>query len=589
MKADEIKKTIEKNNESYVCEIALESKHYIQAIKLFDDKVRFLYYNLETGKIEKNKEILKKLSDMFENKPNNIVYGILGKNEKSKLEEKSKKNKKLREWTKSFVAYALEDCESFTEVYGKNFARNRMKRLKSLEIINEEHSIIAGYQEDRKIVLNQAFYIDDLYNCEKIENPEIKDLIIHESIHLILRHFSNAKIRPTGMMQYVNKEIVKNYDENVEANGLVEVGRGLNEGLTEWIAEKSGYRRYENPYSILECIIKELEIAIGTKEVMQLGTGKGIEKILKMKKQESLAFILRADEIERNIVIWLEIKRDMERLTGNNEDIKKEIDGEIEEILLRNSKLKLEMEDIIFEKYMKNLFEREINTKETIPKSVMIKFFKLRELYMQENKYVNRFHGTAVSFIKDYGELYDKYCYYIIKNATENKNIRKSDFLHYLDELKIDKKAESPTREQKIIMGEFAQRLSKEKFKKIYEKMKWAYKRNTMEQIDEYLESELGIQFDPEEEIHAEKYLPKGFSALAKRKKKTFKEKIVDFFEKNHHTNADETPKAIEKIQDYQCRRSEWLNKGIVGQFEMPRKFENKIIGTLQDKNKEEK
>lgn len=62
----------------------------------------------------------------------------------------------------------------------------------------------------------------------------------------------------------------------------VEIGRGLNEGLTNWIVRKTGLPT--NGYRTLTNFMEELELAIGEDNVMEMGKGNLCERIPKLLK-----------------------------------------------------------------------------------------------------------------------------------------------------------------------------------------------------------------------------------------------------------------------------------------------------------------
>ncbi len=62
-------------------------------------------------------------------------------------------------------------------------------------------------------------------------------------------------------------------------NNRQELGRGFNEGLTEWICQKAGYG--EKSYPAEKDIIKILELALGEETVMKFCKGDIREMLLK--------------------------------------------------------------------------------------------------------------------------------------------------------------------------------------------------------------------------------------------------------------------------------------------------------------------
>lgn len=87
-------------------------------------------------------------------------------------------------------------------------------------------------------------------------------------IHFLLRRNEYC----TGIIKKIEADTTEGKEEWI-------VGRGLNEGLTDWIAEKCGLSNELSSYNDLTNIIKKIELALGTKRVLKLGKSENIEKI----------------------------------------------------------------------------------------------------------------------------------------------------------------------------------------------------------------------------------------------------------------------------------------------------------------------
>ena len=103
-----------------------------------------------------------------------------------------------------------------------------------------------------------------------LKNKDLQETVLHEYIHAILAR-SLVECKKYGLIGGTG--ILERYK-----NG--ELGRGLNEGFTEWMCEKTGFK--PNAYGIHVDEIKLLEAAIGTEKVMELGKGNIRERFPKI-------------------------------------------------------------------------------------------------------------------------------------------------------------------------------------------------------------------------------------------------------------------------------------------------------------------
>ena len=248
-------------------------------------------------------------------------------------------NQEIRQYLINFVEKTLNQCEVFTKVYGKDFVRKRLEEnLKKVYIdISNSNSNTALYDMENSCITifseNKSLTVADIEN-----NKKLKHLILHESIHAIFRR-TKEECQEFGIEDGTG--ILEFY-----SNGQ-ELGRGFNEGLTEWICQKAGYG--EQSYSSEKNIIRILEFAIGEEAVMELAKGdiKGnVAKILQMSKLECLQVMALVDNIYENERKTHEIGE----INSDNENI--ELDKSISNI-----------ESILFEKYFKDEIETALNTK----------------------------------------------------------------------------------------------------------------------------------------------------------------------------------------------------------------------------------
>ena len=367
-------------------------------------------------------------------------------------------NEEIKQYLKSFAIQSLGKCELFTKTFGKNFARKRLELNLNKVYTNEVNKKHAGYHNpnDASITLCTKVENSDPLRVEDIENNNsLQSTCLHEAIHAILERTKlECKIMGiksgTGMLEFYN-------------NGN-ELGRGLNEGLTNWICEKAQF--YPNSYLMLTNFINELELAIGEKNVMKLAKGdikKNIAKQLQMSTKESQSFLAIADEIyslqererkldsvletiisykirdkltpankekaERNYVHLFEeplyiqsleskeYKQYLEKLEqGDTIDTRKAwfID------LCRNTSKEIEtskclFESIIFNKYFKKEFEALLQM-ETIPVNKLKKFDELNELTSINE--INRYSEIGY-FKQEYEKLTERYSEGIYSQVEE--------------------------------------------------------------------------------------------------------------------------------------------------------------------------
>ena len=249
-------------------------------------------------------------------------------------------NQEIRQYLINFVEKTLNGCETFSKVYGKDFVRKRLEKNleKVYTDISSSNSNTALYDMDNSCItifsVNNS--VKSLTVADIENNKKLKHLILHESIHAIFRRTKEECQEfgiedGTGILEFYN-------------NGQ-ELGRGFNEGLTEWICQKAGYG--EQSYDSEKNIIKILELAIWEEAVMRLAKGDirgNVAKILQMKKVECLQLMALVDNIYQNERKIHEIGE----MDSDNENI--ELDKSISNV-----------ESILFEKYFKDEIEIALN------------------------------------------------------------------------------------------------------------------------------------------------------------------------------------------------------------------------------------
>ena len=103
-----------------------------------------------------------------------------------------------------------------------------------------------------------------------------------------------------------------------------ELGRGLNEGYTEWICEKCGYKTFS--YQELTNFVRLLELALGTEKTMELGKGNinsRFPEILDMSKENVIDLLINCDnlyKINDNLRIAIRLRDIVERKIKDKEN-----------------------------------------------------------------------------------------------------------------------------------------------------------------------------------------------------------------------------------------------------------------------------
>lgn len=222
-----------------------------EKVALLRDSIPRSYTNLweEVICTLKSYELKKKFLPILQKKG----YGHLLQEKLQKESQEKIRTQEYRDYIISFVSEALEEYGLFTKIFGSGFARERMQKLNEVILHDAPDELKAG----------SYFLYDEsihLYNVQKnslqefIKREGIKRVILHESIHHILAKGDGV----TGIQTKLNDD---------------EVGRGLNEGYTEWICTKKTGIECNNGYVELQKFIEQIELAIGEENTMRLGLG----------------------------------------------------------------------------------------------------------------------------------------------------------------------------------------------------------------------------------------------------------------------------------------------------------------------------
>lgn len=202
------------------------------------------------------------------------------------------KNKELKQevieyFVQEYYSNFKELCEIFTLEDLKKKLNKNIRKL----ITNKKSAVYLGryYIVNKKIkiynrnVNNKTLEIDDIKT-----NLKLKSTLIHEFTHALFR----KNIVTTGCFTAnLSLSMFKHYPRSVVKN------RGLNEGITNWIVEKSGIKTVS--YRLETNIIKQLEVILDTKSILNivLKSSKNVYKILNLPKKEFKKFSEMLDNI----------------------------------------------------------------------------------------------------------------------------------------------------------------------------------------------------------------------------------------------------------------------------------------------------
>ena len=184
--------------------------------------------------------------------------------------------------------------------------------LKNFLMEDTREDALGGYNFKEKAI---TLYLGKNITAKEIlENENLLTTILHEGIHSVLRNKFG-----TGLFYFRPK-----LDENIQKiilpeSEFEELGRGLNEGVTNWIVRQSGVETisYNNLTEITELIAS----CIGTKRMKPFTSDnyKKIFKALHMSRDYGMEFLRQLDEvyyIEENL-------RDINNLAKYFQEIQK--------------------------------------------------------------------------------------------------------------------------------------------------------------------------------------------------------------------------------------------------------------------------
>lgn len=367
-------------------------------------------------------------------------------------------NEKIKQYLIEFVEKTLNQSDLFSRIYGKDFARQRLENNLKQVCTGVYSETASGWYDffEKSITLCSDNKKAKPVTIGQIKrNREKKQLILHESVHAIFAR-TEEECEEHGIA--LGTGMVEEYHDGLE------IGRALNEGLTEWICEKVGYesQSYEKEVNA----IKLLELALGEDVVIQFANGDirgNIAQLLQMSEEECIQMLSTIDHISiqgnrisslEQIVEVLEKNRNKLNAKGKEDKLKaklgglyddylemitelgcqdeKDINIQIESLRQRREQEKNAMdrniadfETEIFEKYLKKEIEEAQNS-QTISREKMIRLNQLyKSIHGGQTIYSNRHDMLSLQY-KDYiyEQLTFKYQPTFLEKITGNKRFK---------------------------------------------------------------------------------------------------------------------------------------------------------------------
>ena len=198
-------------------------------------------------------------------------------------------NLEIKEYLINFVIEKTQQCQIFAKVFGKDFARDRLKTNLKTVYTNEYSRKKAGYHStnEHTISICTSDKQEPQLTVKLLEkNKQKVTTMLHEAIHAILTK-SEEECKKIGVKHATG--ILEYYEKKEDDEQIPELGRGANEGLTNWICELLGYKT--SSYQYETTFIKQLELVMGQTRILKMGKGnicKNVSKQLHMSQKQTI-------------------------------------------------------------------------------------------------------------------------------------------------------------------------------------------------------------------------------------------------------------------------------------------------------------
>ena len=359
-------------------------------------------------------------------------------------------NSAVKEYMINYAISTLEGCKLFTDAYGKGYVKRHLDINLGKVFTNEFRQGEKAYYntENLSITMCTDKREETILTPSDIEKDSIlKGNVLHELVHAI---FNKTK------QECKKYEIEWGTGILEQSKRGTEIGRGLNEGLTNWICEKAGMK--VKGYKRLTNLINILELGVSEKNIIKLPKGnvrKNMPKLIKMNFKRCMCILGltdqiellegRADELQRicNTLVKYQTRdnlqeEDRKRIEQDYMNLEGSFiygnilygDPEYEERLIAEGRedtdtekllyIQEKMSDInaqlaqdttevlstFFEEYFKDTLESEMNSGE-ISKQTMIMLDKLKECSMK-CEVSKEHHVLAIDYIKSIHQTVEK-------------------------------------------------------------------------------------------------------------------------------------------------------------------------------------
>ena len=201
-------------------------------------------------------------------------------------------NEEVREYLINDASSILNNCEEFIEVYGEDFAQlslqKNLKKVYTDDVMTNNVIAFFSLDEDSITTYYKGSNGTKLKPNDIRNNSQRRFIMSHEAIHAIFKK-SPDECKKLGILKSTG--IYEQYNDGSH------LGKAINEGITNWILDKSGINAF-CAYDYMLNIIKQIELAIGTKNVMKLASGginTNVANLLKMNKKECRKFLAKLD------------------------------------------------------------------------------------------------------------------------------------------------------------------------------------------------------------------------------------------------------------------------------------------------------
>lgn len=200
-------------------------------------------------------------------------------------------NPEIKPQIEAFVIETLENCKLFVDTFGKGFAARRLAENFKTVYTDELNKKARGQYSlgtSGVMTLFMEGINGNLLTFDNIKEKEDLHTVLHEAVHAIFNK-TPKECQDSGIL--LGSGIHELYQD-------YELGRGLNEGFTNWVCDKAGYKTMS--YPTLTNLVNILEMAIGPEKLMQFGNGnisKNISNLLGMHPMDCQTFLSKADQI----------------------------------------------------------------------------------------------------------------------------------------------------------------------------------------------------------------------------------------------------------------------------------------------------